>query len=76
MILKTINDNTNGLEYEGHIIYEYDTNGNCIMDVSENSITKYIFDEKGRKVFTINNTNYPLAKDIFDFYFNKVIQSV
>ena len=63
-------------EFEGHIIYEYDHKGNCITEITENSMTRYIYDHNNRKVFSIDQVDYPQAKEIFDFFYNTVLQSI
>lgn len=80
MILRTIRHKeiveNKEQEYEGHVIYNYDDQGKCISEITENSISTYLYDNHGRKVFVIDNVNYPLSKEIFDLHFNKLLDIV
>lgn len=61
-------------ESTNHIIYEYDSEGNPVLEVSEDYIKHNIFDND-KRVLTIMNTNYPISKEVFDYYYNKLLTS-
>lgn len=60
---------------EGCVVYVYDEAGRVISEVTESTKTDYIYDND-RKIFEISNSGYPMAKEVFDYYYNKIVQSM
>lgn len=68
----TINDTVNGNSISKHVIKEYDSLGRCIHEISEASEVRIVYQDN-KEVFRCTYNYQPNQKEIFDFYFNKVI---
>lgn len=73
---ETLNSKNNGENsIIDHEIFEYDEKGNAILRITESSSMRTIY-SNGNKEFEIIEFEYPKCKEIFNSYYNKIIDKI
>ena len=74
--LETLNSKNNGEEsIISHEIFEYDEKGNVILNITESSSKRTMY-SNGNKEFEIIEFGYPKCKEIFNSYYNKLMEKI